>query len=74
MNPKRFFVDEPKRKKLNPIEKKLGIYFKQDTNPGYYKDGYFFDVKSTFTGWTNKEDKFDPFILLFIRVFILFNF
>lgn len=55
MNPKRFFVEESQFTKPNKYEKILGLFFKQDTNPGYYKDGFFYDVKSTFTGWNEEE-------------------
>ena len=58
MNPKRFFVDEPQLPKPSKFDKILGLFFKQDTNPGYYKDGFFYDVKSTFTGW-NEEEEFE---------------
>jgi len=58
MNPRSFFVEEPKCTKSNKYGKNLGTHFKHDINPGYYKDGLFYDVKATFTGW-NEEDELD---------------
>ena len=52
MNPKRFFVNEKNNRRSKSKVLKKDLFFKFDDTPGYYKDGYYFDIKSIFTGWS----------------------
>lgn len=58
MNPKRFFVEDKPKKPKSKIFKK-DLFFKLDDTPGYFKDGYFFEVKSIFTGWDEEGEIHD---------------
>lgn len=55
MDPKRFFVNDcPSRHHSKSKRFKKDLFFKYDDNPGYCKDGYYFDVKSIFSAWEEK--------------------
>ena len=58
MNPRRFFVNKKPRNTKPKILKK-DLFFTFDDTPGYFKDGYFYDIKSMFTGWKEEGEIHD---------------
>ena len=60
---KKSFLNENQKQQSESIIKE-NLFFTLDDIPGYYKEGFYYDIKSSFTGWEddgkkNKNESFE---------------